>query len=45
MKVWAQEILNERTELWASKNMAPREPTKAATIREQQNEYYGNGSD
>ena len=44
MKTWAQEILNERTELWASMNLAPRDPTRAATIKEQQNEYYGNGS-
>jgi len=45
MKAWAQEILNERTELWLSKNMAPREPTKDATIKEQQDEYYGNGTE
>ncbi|KAI1618887.1 HD domain-containing protein [Exophiala viscosa] len=43
MKAWAQEILDERAELWKSKNMQPREPTTAATIKEQQNEYYGNG--
>ncbi|KAJ9606660.1 hypothetical protein H2200_008668 [Cladophialophora chaetospira] len=44
MKVWAQEILDERTELWKSKNMDPREPTTAATIKEQQDEYYGNNT-
>ncbi|KAK4935360.1 hypothetical protein LTR10_023564 [Elasticomyces elasticus] len=43
MKAWAQEILDERAELWKSKNMQPREPSTAATIKEQQNEYYGNG--
>ncbi|ETI22539.1 hypothetical protein G647_06614 [Cladophialophora carrionii CBS 160.54] len=42
MKTWAQDILNERTELWKSKDLAPREPTRAATIKEQQDEYYGN---
>lgn len=40
MKEWAQEILDERTELWKSKNMHPRDPTDAATIKEQQNDYY-----
>lgn len=44
MKVWAQEILDERSKLWQSKDLAPREPTKAATIKEQQDEYYGNGN-
>ncbi|KAG9781148.1 hypothetical protein KCU88_g3568, partial [Aureobasidium melanogenum] len=43
MKVWAQEILDERSKLWQSKDLTPREPTKAATIKEQQDEYYGNG--
>ncbi|KAK4935183.1 hypothetical protein LTR10_023714 [Elasticomyces elasticus] len=43
MKAWAQKILDERAELWKSKNMQPREPTTVATIKEQQNEYYGNG--
>lgn len=40
MKEWAQEILDERTELWRSKNREPRDPTTAATIKEQQNQYY-----
>lgn len=44
MKAWSQEILNERKELWLSKHLAPREPTRAATIKEQQDEYYGNGT-
>jgi putative hydrolase of HD superfamily len=44
MKSWAQDILNERTELWKSKDLAPREPTRAATIKEQQDKYYGNGN-
>lgn len=43
MKAWAQEILDERSRLWQSKDMKPREPTKAATIKEQQDEYYDNG--
>lgn len=43
MKTWAQEILDERAELWKSKNLKPREPTEAATIKGQQDEYYGNG--
>ena len=43
MKAWAQEILDEREELWRSKEREPREPNTAATIIEQQNEYYGNG--
>ncbi|KIW95619.1 uncharacterized protein Z519_04204 [Cladophialophora bantiana CBS 173.52] len=43
MKAWAQEILDERAELWKSKDMEPREPTKASTIKEQQDEYYSNG--
>jgi putative hydrolase of HD superfamily len=44
MKAWAQEILDERTQLWESKHLEPRAPTTAATIKEQQDEYYGNGS-
>ncbi|EXJ90400.1 hydrolase-HD superfamily protein [Capronia coronata CBS 617.96] len=43
MKAWAQEILDERSNLWQSKDLKPREPTAAATIKEQQNQYYGNG--
>lgn len=40
MKTWAQEILDERTELWKSKAKTPREPTAATTIKEQQDAYY-----
>jgi putative hydrolases of HD superfamily len=46
MKAWAQEILDERTALWESKHLEPREPTTASTIKEQQDEYYGsNGTE
>lgn len=38
---WAQEILDERTKLWEDHSKAPREPTKADTIKGQQDEYYG----
>lgn len=41
MKAWAQEILDERTELWKSHNKEPREPQAAETIRKQHDEYYG----
>jgi len=41
MKAWAQEILEEREEMWKSKNMEPREPQMAKILREQQDEYYG----
>lgn len=41
MKEWAQEILDERTKLWKSKEMRPRDPANATTIQEQQNDYYG----
>jgi putative hydrolase of HD superfamily len=43
MKDWAQEILDEREMLWESKGKEAREPKEASTIKEQQNEYYGNG--
>ena len=43
MKAWAQEVLDEREQLWKSKAKQPREPSTAATIREQQDQYYGNG--
>ena len=43
MKVWAQEILDERDQLWKSKHMEPREPTSASSIKKQQDQYYGNG--
>lgn len=41
MKEWAQEILDERTALWEAHRKAPREPTAAETIKDQQDEYYG----
>lgn len=41
MKAWAQEILDERTELWKAHNKEPREPQSAETIRKQHDEYYG----
>lgn len=42
MKDWAQEILEERTGMWRGFGKEPRDPSAAKTIREQQNEYYGN---
>ncbi|KAL6246324.1 hypothetical protein RBB50_006560 [Rhinocladiella similis] len=44
MKVWAQEILDERDNLWKSKHMEPRQPATAETIKKQQDQYYGNGN-
>ena len=44
MKHWAQEILNERNELWKSRQMEPREPTAATAIKEQQDKYYDTGN-
>jgi putative hydrolases of HD superfamily len=41
MKAWAKEILTEREALWKEQDKEPREPKAAATIKEQQNEYYG----
>ena len=41
MKTWAQEILNEREQLWKGQDKEPREPASAHTIKDQQNEYYG----
>ena len=43
MKDWAQEILDEREALWKSKGMEATDPKDASTIKEQQQEYYGNG--
>lgn len=43
MKAWAQEVLDERAELWQSKDMEPRVPTTASSIKQQQDQYYGNG--
>ena len=40
MKGWAEEILEERRQLWKSKNMEPREPIEASTIKEHQDAYY-----
>jgi len=40
MKIWAQELLVERTKLWQSKDKEPRDPTEATTIKGQQDEYY-----
>jgi putative hydrolases of HD superfamily len=46
MKEWAQEILDERKQLWAGFGEDPKEPEEAKTIQEQQDEYFGksNGS-
>ena len=44
MKAWAQEILDEREELWASKGKEPSEPTEAETIKDAQEQYYGPGN-
>ena len=44
MKDWAQEILKEREALWKSKDKQPRDPSEVTTIKEQQDEYYGNGT-
>ena len=41
MKDWAQEILDERTKLWKDHAKAPRDPTTAEVIKEQQDQYYG----
>lgn len=43
MKTWADEILDERKKLWESYGLEPRDPNNMATIREQQDQYYGNG--
>ena len=43
MKFWAQEILDERRVLWQSKGKESREPQDVASIKKQQEEYYGNG--
>lgn len=43
MKDWAQEILGEREILWESKGKEAIAPKDVSTIKEQQNEYYGNG--
>ena len=44
MKVWAQEIIDEREELWASKGKEPREPTEVNMIKNAQEQYYGRES-
>jgi len=44
MKDWAQQVLDEREELWKSKGKEAKEPENAATIKDSQNEYYGNGT-
>jgi putative hydrolases of HD superfamily len=45
MKVWAEDILEERRILWEKAGREPREPSEKAAIREGQEEYYGNGED
>ena len=40
MKVWADEILHERTALWESKGRETTEPKNAKLLKEQQDEYY-----
>lgn len=42
MKDWAQEILDEREALWESQGKKIKEPKETPTIKEQQEEYYGN---
>jgi putative hydrolase of HD superfamily len=45
MKKWAQEILQERAQLWVDCEKTPREPIKAELIKQGHDEYYGsNGS-
>ena len=44
MKDWAQEILQERTQLWEEHAKTPREPIRADIVKKGQDEYYGNGS-
>lgn len=44
MKDWAREILDERTRLWERKGVTPKEPERAETLQEQQDEYYGKGN-
>ncbi len=41
MKSWAQEILEERGQLWKLQDKEPRDPPSATSIKEQQDEYYG----
>ena len=43
MKDWAQEILNERDALWKGEDKVAKEPEDAVTVKEQHDEYYGNG--
>ena len=43
MKDWAKEILDERDALWKSRGKEAREPEDISTIKDQQQEYYGNG--
>jgi len=44
MKVWAEEILDERSVLWESKKKVPRDPMAPPAIKEQQDEYYGHSN-
>ena len=41
MKTWAQEILDERKELWERHRKEPRDPSTAELIKSQQDAYYG----
>ena len=43
MKVWAQEILDERTAFWKSKGKEIPRPETSATKTEHHENYYGNG--
>ncbi|KAK5075048.1 hypothetical protein LTS08_001869 [Lithohypha guttulata] len=43
MKQWAEDILQERTNLWAKYELSPRDPTAADTIQKQQDDYYDRG--
>ena len=44
MKNWAQEILDERKAMWETKGKEARDPQDATMVKEQQDEYYGNGA-
>lgn len=41
MVAWADEILQERKDLWTQHEKQPRDPSAAKTIKSQQDEYYG----
>lgn len=45
MKAWADEILKERADLWEQHEKQPRDPVAAATIKDQQDEYYALAQD